>query len=201
MTRRVARLLCLATVFAGCISCFADGDGSYCSSKDYLAFDMFEPKASGEISHVLKVVRFEAKRGVFFEGEVPIQISLAHHLTCAADRVEISGWGRVFQKYMIAVGGNTQPQVLDHAEDPSLHFDPAKHEPEPSRFDDKPAGPHALESSDSEHTYTLLLAASEKSVEGGVEHLTKAELVQSDLQGNVTQRVVLYENKFLETID
>jgi hypothetical protein len=38
-------------------------------------------------------------------------------------------------------------------------------------------------------------------VEGGVEHYRKAELVQTDAKGTVSQHLVLYKSKSLETID
>ena len=52
-----------------------------------------------------------------------------------------------------------------------------------------------------DHKYTLMLSALEKNVEGGVEHHSKAELIQTDAQGTVSQRLVLYQSELLETID
>jgi len=46
-----------------------------------------------------------------------------------------------------------------------------------------------------------MLSALEKNVEGGVEHHSKAELIQTDAQGTVSQRLVLYQSELLETID
>ena len=76
-----------------------------------------------------------------------------------------------------------------------------KEGPEPSNFGFAPPGRLALESLDPDHKYTLLLSASDKNVEGGVEHYRKAELVQTDAKGTVSQHLVLYKSKSLETID
>ena len=59
----------------------------------------------------------------------------------------------------------------------------------------------ALESLDPDHKYTLLLSASEKTAEGGVEHHRKAELIETDPHVAVSQHLLLYESEFLETID
>lgn len=86
-------------------------------------------------------------------------------------------------------------------EDATRRFDASKDGPEPSQFGYAQPGPHTLESHDPDCKYTLLLSSSEKTVEGGVEHHRRAELIQTAPQGTVSQRLVLYENEFLETID
>ncbi|MBZ5574225.1 MAG: hypothetical protein LAO09_20360 [Acidobacteriia bacterium] len=146
-------------------------------------------------------MRFEPQRGIYAAGEVTLQNFQVHHMVCSQDRVEISGWGNIFKKYTIDIAGPEKPKVVDFAEDPTRRFDPAKDGPDPPQFDYAQAGPVALESLDPDHQYTLWLSASEKNVEGGVEHYRKAELTQADAQGTVSQRLVLYENRFLETID
>ena len=121
--------------------------------------------------------------------------------SCSQDRVEISGWGSIFKKYTIDIANQQKLKVIDFTEDPTRRFDASKEGPEPSNFGFAPPGRLALESLDPDHKYTLLLRASDKNVEGGVEHYRKAELVQTDAKGTVSQQLVLYKSKSLETID
>src|SRR5207245_2578252 len=92
-------------------------------------------------------------------------------------------------------------KVLDHTEDSTRRFDASKDGPEVPKLAYVPPGPIALESLDPDHKYTLLLSASDKTVEGGVKHRSKAEIIQTDGQGNVSRRLVLCESELLETID
>jgi len=202
MKRRIAYLFTLVAVgVAFCVPSRADSDGSFCIAKGYLVYEVREGITAGVTGHVLRVVRFEPQRGIYAAGEVTLQNFQVHHMVCGPDRVEISGWGNMFKKYTIDIARPEKLSILDDAEDPARQFDPSKDGPEPPQFGYAQAGPLVLESLDPDHHYTLWLSASEKNVEGGVEHYRKAELTQSDLQGTVSQRLVLYESRFLETID
>ena len=179
----------------------ADNDGSFCTSKGYIAYELRNGITPGVAGHVLKVVRFEPQRGTYVAGEVPLQDFQVHRMTCSHDRIEISGWGSIFKKYTIDIANQQKLKVIDFTEDPTRRFDASKEGPEPSNFGFAPPGRFALESLDPDHKYTLLLSASDKTVEGGVEHHRKAELIQANLQGTTLKDVVLYEGNILETID
>ena len=201
MTCRTTVLTFLAVALAFCSPSRADNDGSFCTSKGYIAYELRNGITPGVAGHVLKVVRFEPQRGTYVAGEVPLQDFQVHRMTCSQDRVEISGWGSRFKKYTIDIANQQKLKVIDFTEDPTRRFDASKEGPEPSNFGFAPPGRLALESLDPDHKYTLLLSASEKTVEGGIAHHRKAELIQTSPQGTVSQRVVLYESEFLETID
>jgi len=179
----------------------ADSDGSFCTSRGYIAYELRNGITPGVAGHVLKVVRFEPKRGIYSAGNVTLQDFQVHRMTCGQDRVEISGWGNIFKKCTIDIVGQEKLNVIDYTEDRTRRFDASKDGPEPPQFGYAQPGSLALESLDPDHKYTLQLSASEKTVEGGVEHHRKAELIQTDPQGTVSQRLVLYESEFLETID
>jgi hypothetical protein len=201
MTCRTVALTFFAMAFAFCVPSRADSDGFFCTSRGYIAYELRHGITPGVSGHVLKVVRFEPKRGIYSAGEVALQDFQVHRMTCGRDRVEISGWGSIFKKYTIGMAGQETLNVIGYTEDPTRRFDAAKDGAEPLQFGSAQPGPLALESLDPDHKYTLLLGASEKTVEGGVEHHRKAELLQTEPQGTVSQRLVLYESELLETID
>jgi len=200
MSCRVATLTFLAVVFALCASSRADEDGSFCTSIGYLAYELSNGTTPGVAGHVLKVVRFGPERGMYMAGEVTLQDFQVHRMICSQDRVEISGWGNIYKKYIIDVGGQ-KLNIVDFTEEPTKRFDPSKDGPEPSSFRFAEPGTLALESADPDRKYTLLLSASDKIVQGGVEHHRKAELIQANSQGTALQNLVLYEGDILETID
>jgi hypothetical protein len=184
-----------------CLPCRADSDGFFCATKGYVAFNLREGLSSGVKGHVLRIARFEPGRGIYIAGEVALQDFQVHHMTCGADKIEISGWGSVFKQYVIDIGSAANPHIADFSEDPARRFDPSKEGPEPSDFVYGPGRTIALESSDPGHNYKLVLSRSEKRVEGGIEHRSTAEVFQLEASGSVTQRVVLYRGHYLETID
>ena len=201
MTCRIAVLTFLSVAVAFCLSSRADEDGSFCTSRGYLAYELRNGITPGVAGHVLKVVRFGPERGIYVADEITLQDFQVHRMDCGQDRVEISGWARVFKKYTIDIAGEEKLRVVDYTEDSTRRFDPSKDGPEAPKFAYAPHGPIALESLDPHHKYTLMLSALEKNVEGGVEHHSKAELIQTDAQGTVSQRLVLYQSELLETID
>lgn len=195
-------MLVAGTLLLGPSLARADEDGAFCTSKGYLAYQLRGGITPGVDGHVVRVVRFGPKRGIYAAGEAALQGFQAHGMTCDQDRVNISGWGTIFQQYVIDVRDPNNVHVVEHAEDATRKFDPAKNGPEPQwLWDEKQPATLPLESLDPDHKYQLVLSHSEKSVEGGIEHYRKAELVQLDSQGNTSQRVVLYESRSLETID
>ena len=50
----------------------ADSDGSFCTSRGYIAYELRNGITPGVAGHVLKVVRFEPKRGIYSAGDVTL---------------------------------------------------------------------------------------------------------------------------------
>jgi len=187
--------------FVFCVPSHADDDGYYCASKGYLAFDLNGDYPKG---HFLRIVRFEPKRGIYVAGEVPLQSFRVHRIACSQGSVEISGWGSIFEKYVIGISGPQGMRILDHTEDPARKFDPVKDSPDPPDF--SPYGQSGeqilqLESLDTDHKYQLHLRHWEARVRDGIEHFSKAELVETDLRGNPKQHFLLYADHYLESGD
>jgi len=197
----MAVLTFIVVSLAFCGSSRADEDGSFCLYRGYLAYELRSGITPGVAGHVLKVVRFEPKRGIYNAGEVTLQDFQVHRMTCGQDRVEISGWGNIFKKYTIDIAGQEKLKVVDYTESPTRRFDASKDGPEAPKLAYAQPGPLELESLDPDHKYTLLLSNSDRTVKGGVKHHRKAELTQTNPQGSVSQRLVLYESELLETID
>jgi hypothetical protein len=107
----------------------------------------------------------------------------------------------VFKKYTIDIAGREKLRIADFTEDAARRFDASKDGTDPPQFGSTQPGPLALESADPDHKYALLLSASDKAVEGGIKHQHKAELIQTDSRGAISQRLLLYKNESLETID
>src|SRR5215469_2096607 len=89
----------------GCLSCVAaaDEDGAFCSAKGYLAYELRPVSAYGVPEHVLHVVRFDAESGIYEVGKVKLNSFQVHGFICGSDGIEIAGWGKGFERYMIAV--------------------------------------------------------------------------------------------------
>src|SRR5438552_7404 len=112
MTCRIAVAMFLAVAFAFCVPSRADSDGSFCASRGYLAYELRNGITPGAAGHVLKVVRFEPKRGIHIAGEITLQDFQVHRMICGQDRVEISGWGNMFKKYTIEITGQDKVHVV-----------------------------------------------------------------------------------------
>ncbi len=181
----------------------ADSDGNFCTSKGYLAYETRKGITPGAIGHVLKVVRFEPNRGIHYAGEVTLLDFEVYHLICSEGRVEISGWGNVFTKYVIEIKG-TEVRSLSHTEYPGLAWsDAAKDGPAPASLQIFGPGlaPLLLESLDSEHEYQLLRNLTSRDVKEGREYDRKSEIVQLDSKGTVVQRFALYKYRYVESRD
>lgn len=179
----------------------ADNDGYFCAGKGYLAYEVNKHTPPPKIGHSLHVVRFDSSRGLYHAGEVELQNFQVHQMTCSEDRVEISGWGRFFLKYVVGISDPQKLQILDFKEDPARKFDPTKEGPKPANFAFDKRDTIPLESSDASHKYQLRSTRSEKFIQGGIRHAYRAELLQMDLHGTVLQRLVVYRSQSLETID
>lgn len=177
-------------------------DGAFCASTGYVAYQLRSEVSPGVDRYVVKVMRFEPKRGILAAGEAAIESIQVHNMTCYEDHVKMYGWGLGFHQYAIEIRDPQNVHVVEHTEEAARKFDPAKDGPEPGwLWDERRPAVLPLESLDPDHKYQVIFSHSEKSVEGGIKHYRKAELVQLDSQGKISQRVALGENTFLETVD
>lgn len=179
----------------------ADSDGFFCTPRGYLAYELRNGITPRVVGHVLRVVRFEPNLGIYVAGQVILQDFQVHHMIRSTDRVEISGWEQMFKKYVIEIPGPEKVHVGAYIEDPTQRFDTSGQGPEPPQLGIGGPGAIALESLDPDHKCQRLLSRSGKAVQGGVEIYRKAELIQVDLQGDISQRLVLHEDRFVEVGD
>jgi len=195
-------LTLLAVFLASPTQSRADSDGYFCTSKGYLAFETRKGITPGAVGHVLRVVRFEPKRGIYVAGEVTLLDFQVYHLLCSEDRIEISGWRNVFTKYVIEITKSGELRNLGPAEFPGREWsDAAKDGPAPANLGmfGPDVAPLRLESPDSEHEYQLLRNASGTKVKEVWESHWKSELIQLDQKGAVLQRFALYERRIVES--
>src|ERR1039458_159184 len=205
MKHQTAFVLTLLVVFLALASpSRADSDAYFCTSKGYLAYELRKGVTPGVVGHVLRVVRFEPKRGIYLADEVTLLDFRVYHLICSEYRIEISGWNNVFTRYVIEIAGSGEVRSLGPTEYPGRQWsDAAKDGPAPASLGIFGPGvaPLPLESLDPEHVYQLLRNLSRRDVKGGWEYHSKSEIVQLDPKGAVLQRFVLYESRTVETGD
>ena len=171
-------------------------------SESYLAYELRSGLTSGVNDHVVKVVKFGPEQGIYAAGEVSLRGFQVHEMTCEKNQIKVSGWGTGLQQYVIEISGPQNMHVVEQVEDSTRKFDPSKEGPEPGWLrNERQPGVLLLESHDPDHKYQLVFNHSEKSVQGGFEHYTKAEVTQIDSQGKISQRWTLYQHTSLETID
>jgi hypothetical protein len=203
---RNALSLSLAIVGASLLfsaSCRADEDGFFCTARGYLAYNLRGGITPGVTGHVLKVVRFDSKRGVYLAGQVMLQDFQVHRMICTQDRIDVSGYANVFKQYAITIAGPAGPQIVGFSEDPRRRFNPQKDGPEPRCFCAGQPGVEKirLEGDDSSHGYQLVLTHTTKSWQGAIQHRNRAEIIITAPSGGRPQRLVLYDERSLETID
>ena len=182
----------------------AKTDAYFCASKGYLAYEAREGTSPGVVGHVLRVLRFEPKRGIYPAGEVTLpELFSVYHLICSEDNIEISGWRNVVTKYVIEIDKSGNVQLLSSTDYPGQRWsDAAKDGPAPADLGIfGRVAPLPLESLDPEHEYQLLRNVSGGQTKEGLEFHTKSELVQLNPKGTVLQRVVLYESREVASRD
>lgn len=180
---------------------YADSDGCYCISRGYIAFELRSFRTPGlSAPHILRVFRFESGRGIYEAGEAPMEDFQVHEMTCKSDRVEISGFGKGYVKYVIATAGESNSlRINEHVQDVNRLHDPSRETAAPGQLGLSRPSVIPLESSDAEHKYQLVLSFSTKKVKEGVESIRKAELQQIDSREKTSQRVLLYEDRYTES--
>jgi hypothetical protein len=150
----------------------AGEDVYFCTSKGYLAYETREGVAPGVVRHLLRVVRFERKRGIYLAGEVTLPEFTVYHLICNEDRIETSGWQKVFTQYVIEIAKSGEIRSLNPTEYPGLPWSvAAKDGPAPADMGifGPRVPPLPLELFDLEHEYQLLRNLSGKKVKEGWE--------------------------------
>ena len=66
-------VITLLVVFVGFPTLsWAGEDAYFCNYKGYFAYETHEGVTPGVVGHVLRVVRFESKRGIYLAGEVTL---------------------------------------------------------------------------------------------------------------------------------
>ena len=192
------------------------GDGYFCTSKGYLAFDYKQNEIEGRVAnemHLLKIVRFGPEHRIYFAGEVslPVQFGILW-MDCDAERIEIAGpkWPRgldgPFTKCDIKIGPPTTDVRSAECVDDVVYGKPRTEVPgleitiQSENINDPP--PIALEApTDPDHVYQLLRHLTQKRVARGGLSKTKAEVVELDQKGTILKRLVIYEYVRFEAAD
>ena len=205
--KRHAAFALIAIALVSCIPSRADGDS--CAFKGHLAYDVREGITPGVTGHVLKVVRFEPQMGIHGAGEVGLPEFQVHWMTCTLDRVELSGYGIVsagdapLTKCTVEIASSQKLSVPQCVEDPEGTYDyQTKRGPVPPNLGQEgSSGLIPLDSEDLDHKYQLLITRSSTKVKKNswdVHH--KTEIIQTALEGKISQRLVIYETRITQSI-
>jgi hypothetical protein len=186
------------------ITARADTDGDFCISRGYVAYSLRQGLTAGIVGQKLRLVKVEPGRGIVRAGDATLLDFEVYHMICSENRIEISGWRKVFTKYVIDILPSGEMKVSGPVNYPNLGWREAANDgPTPlslNIFGPK-ADPLLVESPDTEHRYRLLRNLAEKPSKQGFEWHIKSELVQIDKKGKVSQRFVLYERTRIEFRD
>lgn len=192
--------LALAGIASPCLAipAFAGSDGAYCSGNGYIAYDLREGLTPGVKGHVVRILRFDSRRGIYPAGEETLVDFQVHQMVCTGDRIEMVGWRKGFERYVLTVNEPQGLTVSEHTADPARQFDYKKEPPDtPVLWYGKP-GKVPLNASDPQHHYELVLGESSKEVPQGMEYRRTAEVVQLDPQGRILQHLLIYEKRRTE---
>jgi len=176
----------------------ADSDGYYCVGSDYLAYQLRAGLSTGAVSgHVLRVVRF-GPDGIQFAGEVALEDFQPHKMVCGDKEVHIGGWSTRPVEYVVDISAPSGPRIAHVVSDPQRAS---------QRTSLKNLGGWArsgsvvLPSSDRSHAFQLVVHESEERAGGEILHHKRSELLMIDADGQVVQRLALFEGHIVETID
>ena len=193
-----------------CVLCFsvsalADSDGYFCASNGYMAYELREGITSGVVGHVLRVVRFDSQNGIRNAGEVSLRDLQVHMMTCGEENIEIAGFGTVrhgdppLTKCVIDIRSSQREVSLSGCTDDATLGENWR------KVVGK--GPQNLgmwaraksipiDTVDPPHKYYLQPSSSKKDLgENSWEVHYKTELIQTDNQGNISQRFTVYETR------
>ena len=188
------------------------GDGYFCTSKGYLAFDYKQTEIEGNVvkkMHSLKVVRFGEHR-IIFAGEVSLPTEFSTLLIdCDGERVEMIGqlWPRgkkpSLAKCDIKIASPTADIGSADCGDYIGGTPPTKQSPNLEITSKNDPPPITLEASaDTNHVYQLRRHRTQESVAGrGLNSTTRAEVVELDEKGTILDHLVIYEYVSFEAAD
>lgn len=189
------------------------GDGYFCASKGYVAFDYNQTEINGNAvkkMHSLKIVRFGPEHRIYFAGEVSLSTEFSILvMECDGERIEMVGqlWPRgkkwSLAKCDIKIGSPTTPIGSGDCNDDIGGSYPAKKSPNLEINSENDPPPITLESSaDTGHVYQLRRHLTQEPIaSGGMNWKTEAEVVELDEKGTVLTRLVIYEYVRFESGD
>jgi hypothetical protein len=179
----------------------ARADGDFCVASGYVAYNLQQGITPGIVGQKLMLVKVEPGRGIFRAGAATLLNFVVYHLICGENRIEISGWRKVFTKYLIDILPTGEMKVSGPMEFPNIGWREAAGDgPAPlslAIFGPK-VDPLPVESLDTEHQYRLLRHLAGRRSKEGFEWHMKSELVQINKKGKVSQHFVLYEGTRIE---
>jgi hypothetical protein len=189
------------------------GDGYFCASKGYLAFDYNQTEVNGSAvkkTHSLRIVRFGPEHRIYFAGEVGLSTEFSILvMDCDGERVKMFGqlWPRgkkwSLAKCDVRIGSPTTPIGSADCNDDIGGTYPTKKSPNLEIQSENDPPPITLESSaDTGRAYQLRRHLAREPIPGGgMNWTTEAEVVELDQKGTVLDRVVIYEYVRLEPGD
>jgi hypothetical protein len=196
--RRLFTALAVLTISAR--AAHADSDGYYCTGPGYLAveFRSFNtPGLSGP--HVLKIVRFDAKHGPRWAGEVVLDDFQPHRLTCGPDGVMVEGWGIGFLSYDVALDTSRAPRIRARIAEPERKFAPLGATPG-NLGDWARAGVVSIPAIDGPHRFQLRVSRRSRPENQGLRHEGTTELEELDGSGKVVRSLPLHRSNTFEPV-
>lgn len=185
-------LCCLLTPIAR-----ADSDGYYCVGPGYIAYQLRAALTSGTSGHTLRIVRYGAD-GIRLAGEVTLEDFQPHRMICGESEVRIGGFSSRPVEYVVDVSSDSGPRITHVVSNPQMA---GQRTALKNLGAWAPNGMFALPSSDQGSAFHLVTTETEERVGGELLHHKRTELVMSDRQGNVLQRLELFNGQLVETID
>jgi hypothetical protein len=189
------------------------GDGYFCTSKGYVAFDYNQTEIKGSVvkkMHSLKIVRFGPEHRVYFASEVSLSTEFSILLmNCDGEHVEMIGqlWPRgkkwSLAKCDIKIGSPVTPVGSAECSDDLGGSYPTSKSPNLEIQSDTDPPPITLEAPvNTDHVYQLRRHLTQEPIAGGgMNWKTEAAVVELDQKGTVLDRVVIYEYLRFESGD
>ncbi len=175
----------------------ADSDGYFCVGRDYLAFELRGGLSSEGTAHVLRVVRF-GSQGIRLAGEVLLEDFQPHRMVCGDEQVRIGGFSSRPVEYVIDVPSGAAPRVAHVVTNPQW----AVQRTELRNLGAwSSSGTVALPSTDPSHTFHLVMTETEERLGDEILHHKRTEMVMTDREGKIRQRLELFSGHRVETID
>jgi hypothetical protein len=175
----------------------ADSDGYYCVGRGYLAYELRGGLSSEGSGHVLRVVRFGTE-GIRLAGEVVLEDFQPHRMVCGDEQMRIGGFASRPVEYVVDVASAAVPRLSHVVTNPQL----ATQRTELRNLGAwSPNGTVALPSGDPLHAFHLVTTATEERVGDEILYQKRTEMVMTDRDGKVLERLELFIGHRIETID